>query len=143
MKVPHKLVILTTVLNQLIGFLWYSPMLFLGAWAAAQGKSLSQMTMSDPLPFVWDIAHAIALSYATAWVIARSEASCPVTGAKVGALLALAFTVPALGAHYGFLGLPGTVLLVDAGKELVAGALIGAVFGFAKMRMLSPSRAAA
>ncbi len=141
MKAPHKLVILTTVLNQLIGLIWYSPLLFLGAWAAAQGKTIADMTMSDPTPFVWDIAHAAALSYATAWVIARSEASCPVSGARVGAVLALAFTVPVLGAHYGFLGIPGTVLAIDAGKELVVGSLIGAIFGFSKMRAQAPARA--
>lgn len=138
-KTNHKLVIATTILNQVLGFLWYSPLLFLGAWAAAQGKTLAQMTMSDPVPFIFDIAHAITLSYATSWVMNLSGARCPVSGARTGAILAAALAAPALAAHYGFLGIPGTVLAIDAAKEIVSGALIGAVFGLAAMRADSRS----
>jgi hypothetical protein len=129
MKISAKAVFGSVLIQQITGALWYSKFAFFASWAAAQGKTPEQLTPTA-LPFVLSITYAIVSSYAIAWAVRATEARCPVTGARTGALVALAFTVPALATHYAFLQLDSWVIVVDAGKELVCYALSGALFGF-------------
>ena len=123
----HKAVWAMVVLQQVLGFVWYSPPLFLNLWLEGIGKKQSDLNQSDPVPFIAAILGAIAFCYILAWVNDKARASSAKDGALVGGLMWLGFLAPALAIHYKFIGLSWLAIGVDAGKELVGAVLTGAI----------------
>ena len=122
-----KRIALSVVSMQVLGALWYSPVLFLPLWVAAQGKRPEELNMSNPLPFVYSIGSSILFSVILNAANEATGTKCAARGALRGAMLALGTTALGVATHYGFLNLPGILILIDGGKEIVAGALAGAI----------------
>ena len=48
----HRAIWAMVVLQQVLGFVWYSPPLFLNLWLEGIGKKQSGLNQSDPVPFI-------------------------------------------------------------------------------------------
>ena len=123
----HKAIWAMVLFQQALGFVWYSPPLFMNLWLKGLGKRPSDLYQSDPVPFIAAIVGAIAFCYILAWVNDKAKAESATDGAIVGGLVWLGFIAPTLAVHYKFIGLSWLAIGVDAGKELVGAVLTGAI----------------
>ncbi len=114
-KHHHKAIWIMIGLHQLLGFIWYSPVLFLNAWLSGQGKTVEQTDMKDPMPFVWDVATTIIAAYSLSWLTMKLGADNFIKGMGVGLVIFFGITLHAIVPHYKFLGLGDTVLYTDLG----------------------------
>jgi len=83
----HKAIWAMVALQQVLGFVWYSPPLFLNLWLEGIGKKQSDLNQSDPVPFIAAIVGAIAFCYILAWVNDKAKAETTRDGALVGGLM--------------------------------------------------------
>ena len=124
--INHAAVVVTVILHQALGFLWYGA-LFFNPWLGGLGKKPPDINQSDPLPFVLDIVGWFLASYVMAWLIRRTNTDSPGWGALLGAVLWLGLAVPALVPDYAFAGLKPMVTVIDAADVLVACVMTGAI----------------
>ena len=114
-KNNHKAIWIMIALHQLLGFIWYSPVLFLNAWLSGQGKTLVQTSMRDPLPYVWDFVTTIIAAYTLSWLTKKLGADTFLKGAWVGIIVFFGITFQAIAPHYKFFGMGNSVLFTDLG----------------------------
>lgn len=65
----YRAVITAAVVSFVIGGLWYSPLLFGGAWMALQGMDASEMAAMSPSP--WSLVAEFLRGLVVAYVLAR------------------------------------------------------------------------
>ncbi len=112
----------------LIGGVWYSPLAFSETWM--RGLGLTQADIQDGrVNIPASLAASALASLAQAAVLVLLIASLPISGAwhgaLVGAAVATAFSfLPMLKDHV-WADRPWSVILVDAGYEVLAAAVIG------------------
>jgi uncharacterized protein DUF1761 len=119
LKHNHIAIFLAVILHQVIGFLWYSPLLFLYPWVAGLGKKLTDFDMSNPAPFVADIVGWFFACYFISWLVQRMALNTFTQGLGLAMLLWIGIALPMLAPHYLFAGVHRTVLLIDTMNELV------------------------
>ncbi|MFZ1679803.1 MAG: DUF1761 domain-containing protein [Rhizobiaceae bacterium] len=120
MKHNHVAIALLVIAHLALGFLWYSPFLFLEPWAAGFRLNLAAMAAPNPLAFVFIVLGAVVSSYVLSWLILRLD----IAGFGGAVMLALALwagpVFAALAPHYlfGQVGIPA--LAIDLANVLVA-----------------------
>ena len=119
LKHNHIAIVVAVILHQVIGFLWYSPFLFLGPWVQGLGKQVSELDMSNPAPFLADIVGWFFTCYFISWLVQRVPLTTFNQGLGFAILLWVGVAPPLLAPHYLFAGLHTNVLLVDAMNALV------------------------
>ena len=123
----HLAILVTVIVQQIIGFLWYSPSMFFTPWMAGIGKQAGEVNQHDPVPFIVAVATSIIFCYTLAWCLQRVGAPTATDGAFVGALVGLGLIGPALAGHYAFIGFRWGLMAIDIGMELVTCAVSGAL----------------
>ncbi len=118
-KHNHVAIVAAVILHQAIGFLWYSPLLFLLPWVAGLGQRAGDLNMSDPIPFIADIAGWFCASYFISWFEQHLEVRSFNHGIGLAVLLWVGVALPLMAPHYLFAGIGMTVLLIDATNALV------------------------
>ena len=119
LKHNHIAIFVAVILHQVIGFLWYSPLLFLYPRVAGLGKKLTDFDMSNPAPFIADIAGWFLACYFISWLVQRMALNNLTQGLGLASLLWIGIVLPVLAPHYLFAGVHRDVLLIDAMNELV------------------------
>ena len=116
------------VVAYIIGGLWYSKILFGNAWMVALGKSGDDL--GHPVKaMIWTAVGTLASASMMSWVIVWFGVFNQYEGALVGALLALGFVAPTMGANNLFEGRTLKLFLINCGHYVVAFAAMGAVLG--------------
>jgi hypothetical protein len=118
--------------NFILGWLWYSPLLFMKPWMKALGKDPNKRQMSAkdkermPMLFAGAIISSLALSFALQVLVHSVGASDFGQGAVLGLLLWMGF---ALTTSLGTLweGRSGIVIQVNSGNSLVAYVLFAGI----------------
>jgi len=118
-KHNHVAIIVAVVIHQVIGFLWYSPFLFLGPWVQGLGKQVSELDMPNPAPFIADIVGWIFACYFISWLVQRLAVETFQQALGLSILLWVGVAVPLMAPHYLFAGLHTNVLMIDAMNALV------------------------
>jgi hypothetical protein len=118
---------LAVVAQSLLGAIWYSPLMFANVWIEAQGKTLSQMDQSNPIPFVFNFIYCVAYVWVMSRILKAMKVESVSQGTLCAGLIATSFTALSIATHYSFLQIAPTVILVDAGKEIVMGMLTGVI----------------
>ena len=118
-KHHHIAIVVAVILHQVVGFLWYSPFLFLSPWVVGLGKKIADLNMSDPAPFVADIVGWFFARYFISWLVQRAHIDTFNQAVGLSALLWAGVALPLLAPHYIFAGLYINVLLIDAMNALV------------------------
>jgi hypothetical protein len=115
-------VLVGIAVSGLLGALWYSPLLFLRAWARAAGRQPAQ----SPAVYAVTLLTAIIAAVAFGWW-AGPEPSLE-EAVLDGLVVGLFFAAPALGLHYSFAGRGLKLWLIDGGFQVARFVLLGVVF---------------
>jgi hypothetical protein len=112
----------------LLGGIWYSPILFAKPWQAAAGLSDEQLRQGGQ-------GKIMGLSFVLALIMAGNLAAFLAGppdlawGATAGFLAGAGWVAPALGTIYLFERRPLKLFLINAGYQVVAFVLMGAILG--------------
>lgn len=115
-----------TVVNMVIGFLWYGP-LFGQTWMNWIGKSADEIE-SDSSMYMFSTASALISAFMLALIIAAFGASTLTGGAVLGALVWLGIGATATLVYSVFEGPPLNVWVLHVGYQLVVFIIMGALF---------------
>ncbi len=120
MKHRHTAIALNVVLQQALGFLWYSEMLFYAPWSAGWLKTSADLDTGRLAPFIFAILASVMLGYAISWLLILTRADNLLKALKVAGVAWLSFFALHLLTHYSFMNLPPLVMAIDAGRELLS-----------------------
>lgn len=115
-----------TVVNMVIGFLWYGP-LFGQTWMNWIGKSAHEIE-SDSSMYIFSTASALISAFVLALIVAAFGASTITGGAVLGALVWLGIGATATLVYSVFEGPPLNVWALHVGYQLVVFVIMGALF---------------
>jgi hypothetical protein len=121
-------IIVVAIVPMLLGALWYSPVLFAEQWMRAVGRSREELTGAS-LGYVLSAVAALVTSYALARIMRWAEVDDLWNGVLVGALVWVGFVATVLAVTTYFGGRPRQLWLINAGYQLVALVLMGAIHG--------------
>jgi hypothetical protein len=127
-QINHLAVLVTVILHQVLGFLWYSPFLFVPARLAALGLPASEATAVDPVAIGIDAVTWIVAAYVMAYLVQKTDAKSAGKGAALGALLFL-IEIPALAPKYAFAHIKPIVAVIDLGNLLVVTLITCSILG--------------
>jgi hypothetical protein len=134
-RINHLAVWLLVLIQQGIGALWYSSLLFGKKWITLQGKTAVDLDKSDPVPFVLAFIAAVALTYFIAWLINRLNLK------SIGAAIIVAVMVWFCTcffehvAYDAFRDIPLGITLIDMGQTLLKYVVIGVGLGAWKKKV--------
>jgi hypothetical protein len=117
-------ILLCGVSNMVIGFLWYSPMLFGNAWAKMMGmKDMSKEEMKKTMPKIYGLSFLTAML--TAFFLSLFLRSVEAQGSVISSLniaffIWLGFVTTTQFTNWLFSKKPFTLFLIDTGYQLVA-----------------------
>ena len=113
-------IFISVILNQVLGFFWYSDFLFSEIWLKGIGKTADQLDQSNPVPFVFAIVGAFVLGYGMNWVFKHFHVKTHLEGIKVSTILWLCFCAFSLAIHYKFIGYSVSLIALESAKELAS-----------------------
>ena len=96
------------------------------AWMAGIGKTRDQLGQPGPA-YALTLVGALVSSYVLSLVVHLAAAKTIVDGALVGLVAGIGFVATTFGAAYLFAGRPRSLYFIDAGYQIVALIIIGAV----------------
>jgi hypothetical protein len=121
-------IIVAALVPMVLGALWYSPALFAEPWMRAVGRTREELTGAG-LGYVLSGIAALLMSYTLARIVRWAEVDDLWNGALVGLLawVGLVATVLAVTTYFG--GRPRRLWVINAGYQLVALVVVGAIHG--------------
>lgn len=126
--VNYVAVIVSVVVMQIIGTLWYMPFLFGKPWMAATGVTTEQMRAAKTGYLVAILGSLIAV-----WVLAILAGATGATGLAdgltLGLLVSIGFVFTSFAVNYVFESKSLKLLLINAGYPVVGLAVAGAIIG--------------
>ena len=128
MRINWLAILIALIAQQILGFTWYSRLLFAEVWMAGIGKRPEDL-IPTPGPFIIATIAAILLPIGIAWILHRANLRGIKNGALVGLGTGVFLVAPAVLVHEAFLGYPPTVLAIDGGKEVVGCFIVGLLLG--------------
>ena len=132
--INYLMVFIAGVVNMIIGFLWYSPVLFAKPWMKLSGltkeqlkKDQKNMPRTMGLSFIAALIMAYCLRYSVVYGGAYTGLSGIPLGLMTGFFTWLGFIMPVQSTHVLFEKQPFKLFLIHTGYQLVAVLAMGAV----------------
>ncbi len=122
-------IVIAAVIQMVVGFLWYSPMLFGNAWAKMSGIKMDPSKKMPMMPMVWMFVGTLVLSFVLSGFVGYAGAKGLMDGAFVGIMAWLGFIATTTVHTVLFENKPFKLYLLNNGHYLVGLALAGAVLG--------------
>lgn len=125
-------VLIAAVAAFLIGALWYSPVLFAGAWVRAHGHTperLSAMQANAVRAYAGSLVAYVLMASVLRLLLHHIGADSAADGAAWGFHAWLGFALPIGFTAYLYSGKPVASFLIDAGYQLVYMTIMGAILG--------------
>jgi len=119
-------VLVATVINMFVGFLWYGP-LFGKQWMQMIGKTMDEID-SEPTMYVYTGLAALVSSYVLALLVGAIGPGGWAAGAVVGMLIWLGIGATGTLVYTTFEGPPKSVWMLHGLYQLVVFAINGALF---------------
>lgn len=131
MHVPSLLPLGISALSVfLIGGLWYSPLLFLKPWLAANDSSIEAMKAGSKHPAqVFGVSFLFALLLAFSFGAVVGPDPSLAESLRLGLLVGLGFVGATFGINYQFANRKWMLWFVDTAYHIVVFLVIGLVFG--------------
>lgn len=114
------------IVRLVIGYVWYSPWLFLQAWQESVGLDEGEFIL-NATPLIADVLGSFFIAYVLSLMVEKFQCKTIEDGAKLGCMVWLGFVGPVLAPHYLFIGFEFNAIAIDAGKELVGMVLSGII----------------
>jgi hypothetical protein len=121
-------ILVSAFVPMVLGALWYSPMLFARPWMRAVGRTPEEVSGAS-LGYAISAVGAVVTSYVLARVVKWAEVDDFWNGALIGLLVWLGFVATVLAVNTWFGGRPRALWAIDAGYQLVALLIMGAILG--------------
>ncbi len=119
------------VIHQILGFIWYSPLLFGKFWQNNIGVDIDKLQeYTGATPFLVSIAGSLLFCVVLCRLIDLTRSYSIEAGIKLSVLLWVGVAFTTLTVHYSFLGL-SKIIFVDAGKDLIGMIIAGGILGSA------------
>lgn len=129
-SVNYTAVVVAAVVNMVLGFLWYSPMLFAKQWMELSGISAKDMEAKKSgmnKTYVLMFVGALVTMYVLSMFVHFTGANTYMTGAKTGFWAWLGFVAPMMLSGMLFEGQPFKLYAIKTGYHLVSLLVAGAI----------------
>ena len=122
-------IIVAVVANMALGFLWFSPVLFVKPWMAMRPDKAAPSGNASPLLYVITAAGALVSAITLDWIIGLAGVRTLAGGAIIGLYAGLGFVAPAILSDNLFNERPFKLYLIVAGFPVVGLLVMGAILG--------------
>jgi len=129
MKHNHFAIIAAVAAAFIVGFIWYSPALFLESWARGWGKDPEAVEPASPATFLISLLGTFLGAYLMSWLIQCLGVRTGWGGAGLAFALWAGLIMPNLYTHYSFGGIGLGVAAIDSGNALAGGLVMGFILG--------------
>jgi hypothetical protein len=123
-------ILAATIATMVLGFLWYSPVLFGNAWVKSMGLKMEEMSGGGPLTYGLTALTALAGAFLLALLLTLVPSPSIGDGIVMGLLIGFSIAVK-IGMNYLFEGKSFSLYLITIGYHIksyvIAGAIIGAL----------------
>jgi hypothetical protein len=126
--INYVAVVVAALVPMFLGALWYSTALFARPWMRAVDRTQEELK-GGQLGYVISAIGSLLMSYALARINRWAEVDDLWNGGLVGLLVWVGFVAPVLAVTTYFAGRPAKLWLINAGYQLVALVLVGAIHG--------------
>jgi hypothetical protein len=120
-------VLVAAIINMVVGFLWYSPVLFAKPWMNLVGKRMEELQANAPLGYALTFVGALVQAYILAHFVQYIGATDIKEGLEAGWWIWLGFTGITMGVNYIFAGRNWKLWAIDSGYFLVVLLINGAL----------------
>lgn len=127
-EVNYLAVLASTIATMVIGFLWYSPVLFGHAWVKQQGKKMEEMSGGGPLTYILTAFTALAGAYILALLMTLTDERTIASGLCMGLLIGLSISAK-IGMNFLFEGKTRVLYFITIGYHLVSYLIAGLIIG--------------
>ena len=90
-QAQHLTIIILVIIHQLIGFIWYSSILFQEQWLNLIGKKAEELDPGNPYFYLLSVAASFVLCYAFLWLFRKLHVSSCLRGMRVAFICWAAF----------------------------------------------------
>lgn len=123
-------IIIATIVNMVLGAVWYSPVLFSKPWVKLSGVSMDKMSKTAGqrgylVSFIGSLVTAIILDY----LITLTGLVDLSQGIRIGFVAGLGFLAATMISDYMFAGRPMKLYYINLGYRWLGLVLMGAVIG--------------
>ncbi|WP_438351107.1 DUF1761 domain-containing protein [Paenibacillus sp. FA6] len=129
-QVNYLAVFVATVVTMVLGFLWYSPVLFGNQWIKQIGLKKEEMSGGNPMTYILTALTALCGAFVLALMLTMIGEATIESGMNVGLLIGISISVK-IGMNFLFEKRGIRLYLITIGYHLVsyliAGIIIGAI----------------
>jgi hypothetical protein len=118
-----------TVAGNLLGGLWYSPLLFGKPWARANGIKLGEYDRNANVPGIFISSFILQLLVASMIAGLLGTNTSGAEGAQLGSILAVCFVFTAMGMTNLFERRPLYLIAINSGYHIVSFTVMGFIIG--------------
>jgi hypothetical protein len=128
-KINYVAVLIATVASMVIGFLWYSPILFGNAWMKQRGVKMEEMSGGSPFTYFLTALTQLAGAFVLALLLTLVDHVTIGTGITIGLLIGISISVK-IGMNYLFEGSKLGLYFITIGYHLVSYVVAGLILGW-------------
>jgi hypothetical protein len=121
-------VLAATIATMVLGFLWYSPVLFGKAWVRRVGLKMEEMSAGGPLTYGLTALTALGGAFLLALLLTLVPSPSIGDGVAMGLLVGLSIAAK-IGMNYLFEGKRFSLYLITIGYHVVSYVIAGAILG--------------
>lgn len=122
-------VVIAAITSYVLGFVWYHWAVFGKAWANTLGLSKEEADNTEGLggAFAISLVSGLSKTLLIAFLLSALNTSGVLSGAFLGAVVAIVFTATSLGYYNGFARTSAKLTLINSAHSVTELALIGAI----------------
>ncbi|HYK73471.1 MAG TPA: DUF1761 domain-containing protein [Pseudoneobacillus sp.] len=128
LEVNYFAVLLATVATMIIGFLWYSPVLFGNVWMKEIGLKPESMSGGGPKTYVLTALTALIGAFLLALLLTLVEEKTLVSGVTIAMIMAISISAK-IGMNYLFESRSSRLYMITIGYHLVSYLVAGIIIG--------------
>ncbi len=123
-------VLVAGIAYMIVGALWYSPVLFGGAWMRGIGKSKEQIAKDfSPVNYFLALIFSLIAAYGIARIMFWSNGSSIADGITVSLLAGVCFVFPSMGVNDVFENRPRGLTFINIFYHIVGFVVMGIIIG--------------
>jgi hypothetical protein len=127
-EVNYLAVLIATIATMILGFLWYSPVLFGNAWVKEMGLKREEMSGGSPFTYVLTALTALFGALFLALIVSMIGERTIGLGVTIGLLIGLSISAK-IGMNFLFESRTAKLYFITIGYHLVTYLLTGIIIG--------------